>query len=327
MKINKLIAGALSVLIAGGALPLTSANAQDLPLDQPVGALSAEQIEGSPIQPHFSASKILLSAEEAASSPTQTITVSVDAGLEGVPYYSTADIFVGVDKRLQIGLDQIGNYEVKAGSAWKDRFTMTTSLAGTIPDMVALSVIAISSGDVLTDGDMFSFKVTLPDDAKPGDVFPIDIHYGSTGSSTSRFCKLKSKTDESLLMEAYAFTRGLNSAYNPTDDQILLDAGHPEAEGYIAIEGSGEEFTTVTEGDLTFGDVTDDGKIDLNDAVAILQYSALPKKYPLSENALLAADVLDNGTSGITGKDALVIMMIDAGLVKPDKLPLTSADI
>ena len=75
------------------------------------------------------------------------------------------------------------------------------------------------------------------------------------------------------------------------------------------------------------GDVNADGAVNLNDAVAILQYIALSAKYPLEVDALDAADVCDYGTSGINGNDALAIMMVDAVLLQPDKLPVSSSDI
>ncbi|MBQ3856180.1 MAG: dockerin type I repeat-containing protein, partial [Ruminococcus sp.] len=68
----------------------------------------------------------------------------------------------------------------------------------------------------------------------------------------------------------------------------------------------------------TPGDANGDGKVNLNDAVAILQYVALANKYPLV--APQNADI--DGTAGINGMDALVIQMIDAKLIKQDQLPL-----
>lgn len=84
---------------------------------------------------------------------------------------------------------------------------------------------------------------------------------------------------------------------------------------------------TPAEEDYIMGDVNDDGIINLNDAVAILQYVALSSKYPLEGKLLKAADVCDNGTSGINGNDALTLMMIDAKLIEADKLPVTAADL
>ncbi|HBB19268.1 MAG TPA: 1,4-beta-glucanase [Ruminococcus sp.] len=74
-----------------------------------------------------------------------------------------------------------------------------------------------------------------------------------------------------------------------------------------------------------WGDANVDKKVDLNDAVAILQYAALPAKYPLSEQGAINADVVDNGTSGITGIDALSIQMFDAKLFTQDAWPMTKS--
>ncbi|MBQ8960680.1 MAG: leucine-rich repeat protein [Ruminococcus sp.] len=60
------------------------------------------------------------------------------------------------------------------------------------------------------------------------------------------------------------------------------------------------------------GDANDDGNVNLNDAVAILQYVALPQKYPLTEKGLLNADV--DGQEGVNGMDALFIQKVDAGI-------------
>ena len=78
--------------------------------------------------------------------------------------------------------------------------------------------------------------------------------------------------------------------------------------------------TEVRISDLLYGDANVDGKVDLQDAVAILQYSALPKKYPLTEKGERQADV--DGVEGISGKDALVIQQVDAKLIGQGQLPL-----
>ncbi|MBQ8960036.1 MAG: CotH kinase family protein [Ruminococcus sp.] len=78
--------------------------------------------------------------------------------------------------------------------------------------------------------------------------------------------------------------------------------------------------TTEPQEDLLYGDANADGKVDLQDAVAILQYSALPKKYPLTEKGEKQADV--DGVEGLSGKDALVVQQVDAKLIDQSELPL-----
>ena len=62
------------------------------------------------------------------------------------------------------------------------------------------------------------------------------------------------------------------------------------------------------------GDANLNGEVNLNDAVAILQYVANAKKYPLSDSQLDLADVYKRG-DGVNGMDALSIQKYDAGLL------------
>ena len=66
------------------------------------------------------------------------------------------------------------------------------------------------------------------------------------------------------------------------------------------------------------GDANCDGKVNVADAVAILQYIANQTKYPLSDEGMINADV--DGEPGITGGDSVVIQKIDAGIVTIEEL-------
>ena len=55
-----------------------------------------------------------------------------------------------------------------------------------------------------------------------------------------------------------------------------------------------------------YGDADGNGKVEINDAVLIMSYVSNKTKYPLTGNALLAADVYRNG-DGISNMDALSI--------------------
>ncbi|MBO4877317.1 MAG: dockerin type I repeat-containing protein [Ruminococcus sp.] len=65
--------------------------------------------------------------------------------------------------------------------------------------------------------------------------------------------------------------------------------------------------------DYVDGDANNDGKLTVSDAVAVLQYIANKDKYPLTAQAKFNADI--DGEEGITGRDAIAIQMIDAGIV------------
>lgn len=78
------------------------------------------------------------------------------------------------------------------------------------------------------------------------------------------------------------------------------------------------EDTTVEPSLL--GDANLDNDVSLSDALAILQYVANAKKYPLTPVALSNADVYNRG-DGITGNDALTIQKLDAKVIS--ELPYT----
>ncbi|MBR6386384.1 MAG: glycoside hydrolase [Ruminococcus sp.] len=72
--------------------------------------------------------------------------------------------------------------------------------------------------------------------------------------------------------------------------------------------------------EVLYGDANLDGDVSISDAVCILQYLANGEKYSLNDNAKRNADV--DGVGGVTGKDAAVIQLVDAGSIKAEDLPL-----
>lgn len=71
---------------------------------------------------------------------------------------------------------------------------------------------------------------------------------------------------------------------------------------------------------IIYGDVNLDGKINVSDAVAVLQYVANQSKYALNEQARINADV--DGSIGITGSDAIIIQKVDASVISQSDLPI-----
>ena len=98
------------------------------------------------------------------------------------------------------------------------------------------------------------------------------------------------------------------------------------ANGGIVFSEEGEKIelnvplNKISQDNTMYGDANLDGDCSVSDAVAILQYLANSEKFGLSEQALVNADV--DGVAGVTGKDAAVIQMVDAGIYTVDDLPL-----
>ena len=89
----------------------------------------------------------------------------------------------------------------------------------------------------------------------------------------------------------------------------------------------GEDDTTDPNLKVTlWGDADVNGKVDINDAVLIMQSIANPDKYKLEPQGKINADVIDNG-GGITNSDALAIQYVESKTITPDDFPMTSADL
>ena len=98
----------------------------------------------------------------------------------------------------------------------------------------------------------------------------------------------------------------------------VYKASTPEPVTTTAETTTTETTTTTVESDILYGDANLDGKVDVSDAVLIMQSLANPSKYKLSEQGSKNGDVQGN-EDGITSKDALAIQKFKLGLIT--KLP------
>ncbi len=106
-------------------------------------------------------------------------------------------------------------------------------------------------------------------------------------------------------LKACDFVRAVN--YYDPDIQITTDPPSEETYQDLPAIPPIEDMASILP-----GDANEDYLLTLNDAVAVLQYIALPKKYPLKPQGLINADC--DGIEGISGGDALWIQKADAGL-------------
>lgn len=130
------------------------------------------------------------------------------------------------------------------------------------------------------------------------------VYYGGTEKEWEAL-----KKKQSISVSTNNYTSKLNGNDSIFNANVIFNAKPEDMSSYVA---SQEEF-------VPSGDVNGNGKLDLGDALAILQYIANSSKYPLSEEATKQADVYNTG-DGITPMDALAIQQYDAGLI--DSLPV-----
>lgn len=120
-----------------------------------------------------------------------------------------------------------------------------------------------------------------------------------------------------------------------TDDQswraakkpLLFDENYKAKPAYYSII-EGREVVTPPTPSVSYGDANCDGSVDIADAVLIMQSIASPDIYGLNgsdashitDQGMLNADVAENGTSGVTSEDALLIQKYLAHLITFDEL-------
>ncbi|MBR2283183.1 MAG: DUF4832 domain-containing protein [Ruminococcus sp.] len=121
-----------------------------------------------------------------------------------------------------------------------------------------------------------------------------------------------------------------------TSRDLTISDGSDEAAGLYSVRitssGGAEKMVDMLEAaeylsydptvpPVTFyGDANVDKKVNMADAVAVLQCLANEEKYPLTEQGRINADC--DKTEGLTGTDAITIQMVDAGVYQQSELPL-----
>ena len=73
------------------------------------------------------------------------------------------------------------------------------------------------------------------------------------------------------------------------------------------------EYVNMPASEGIWGDANCDGKVNIADSVAVLQFITNQREYGMSEIGMINADI--DGDPGITGYDAIAIMKIDAGIL------------
>ena len=249
--------------------------------------------------------------------------VTVNLSVSGADMaYSSTGIHVYWDSRLKLAEDSQFNLPmVKRGEALQ-YISIVYSKEDASASQQGMDGYFMTTAGINNygqDGVMWSFTFILPDDAKIGDVYPIDIVY----KSNDCFINNEHNTD-GYNMQAYAFEKGIYSSDNPTftadpDDIVKVPALaniNKTYDGYIAVGSD----------NLLLGDANCDGKVTDADATLILQFLTNRDEYSLSEEGLDNADCCDRG-DGVTAMDAYVIQKIAAGYIAVEDLPIKSSDV
>lgn len=199
-------------VVAGLALSAVAVSATSLTAfaDFAVGPIldevniTDEQMEASPSKPILSVSKETLTVAEAKANPTRKVTLSV-TGIAADHGFAATGMHVTFDSSLSVTTAPNGKPEVEEGPAIKYLDQKSYKL-----NADSVFIATGGSGNYGTNGDIFTFEVTIPQDKiVDGAVFPFNVEYVRQNSTADLFSNVK-KDLEGNVMTAYAFSHADN---------------------------------------------------------------------------------------------------------------------
>ena len=136
----------------------------------------------------------------------KTITCTLDVSGANLKYASTG-LHVFFDSRYELVLNEKGKAATK-GAAIEDIMPAAPKEDPTAPEgFKGFFVATAGEEDAGLDGTMWTFQLKVPEDAKKGDVFPIDIIYRNEGAE-DLFIN-KAVDEDGCNMQASAFVKGI----------------------------------------------------------------------------------------------------------------------
>ncbi len=248
-------------------------------------------IEG--LEPKLSFDKLSVSADKA-----QGKTYKINLNVSGMDkLYNDLAVHIYYDTRLKVG--EIGSSEGGASSEM-DLYESTVN-----PGEIYLRADGWWSdrnphNNSGRDGAFAEISFTLPDDAEPGDLYPIGISYMYKAPSMDYIRDVDYPSGTGNYLKYCVFSGGVEN-------------------GYIKVAGSDE--TSTGEVFTIKGDANLDGNVNLADAVLVMQVATNPDVYApgkseasITPQGAINGDV--DGQKGLTNKDAVLIQKFKLGLVE-----------
>ena len=94
----------------------------------------------------------------------------------------------------------------------------------------------------------------------------------------------------------------------------------------VAGESDTTNPTNSGETDIVYGDANEDGKVNISDAVFIMQSIANPDEFKVKEQGKLNGDVIDSG-NGLTNMDALAIQYVEIKTITNEAFPMSAQEL
>lgn len=220
-----------------------------------------------------------------------------------------------------LGRDEIGiAFEDHNGSlkrVFEEKVYIPSSYNGTMPD-----------GSKLQNGATFSsIRESYANDEMYQAAKKV---YDETGETNDYYYKLHRFWHHGDALMSYGSMALLYPEVTPLDIDDE-NPTQPSTDASSDTTTSTDSDTTGTTGDTTgkvtlWGDANVDDKVDIADAVLIMQSLSSGDAYKIEEQGQLNADVVDNG-GGITTADALAIQFYEAKVITGDNFPMTTDEL
>ena len=180
----------------------------------------------------------------------KTITCTLDVSGANLKYASTG-LHVFFDSRYELVLNEKNKAATK-GAAIEDIMPAAPKEDPTAPEgFKGFFVATAGEEDAGLDGTMWTFQLKVPEDAKKGDVFPIDIIYRNEGAE-DLFIN-KAVDEDGCNMQASAFVNGIyneDRAFGASEANVKKVAAlaniDTTMDAYVAIADEEPVETTAT---------------------------------------------------------------------------------
>ena len=249
--------------------------------------------EDNQLKPELSLPKVVLSEDDVKESRRVKVSLEISGADKK---YSSFEFWTKFDDRLTMPVDNNGLPKVSFGNGVSDMHTAVAANSyydhtkNRLITVNGVRTIGAAGCDAGVDGTVFTVTLMLPEDAKAGDFFPLEIlpidKQTANNNYVGSIFMNSARDDAGQQMQDWLFSNGLKG-------------------GYIKITSDGT--------DNCLGDVSGDGNVSSADIVAVLQYTANSKKYPIRPDLLENGDV--NGDGTINAQDAYLIQQYDAKVI------------
>ena len=172
--------------------------------------------EDSPIKPTLSLSRITLTLDEIKKDPVQTVELTVKGAKDN---YVATGLHIEYDSRLTLVKPSKEECAV-LGAAGKNMNGTRMSKEDQTCDAgkKGIFVSTFGTSDSGADGVLWSFDLKIPDSARAGDIYPIEIVYKEQDKAKDLFINFE-RNLQGRLMEAWVFTNGIEQGFIKIADE------------------------------------------------------------------------------------------------------------